>query len=115
MKTIGERIVFLREKYNITQKTLAKDVNITEASLSRYENNLREPKAEIVANLAVRLNTTADFLLGCSNSPRLSNSNEDNALLQDIQSLSAESKAELNKYVNLLKIRDSAATGKAKK
>jgi len=64
METIGQRIKHLREKKELTQKQLADLVGITEASLSRYENDLREPKAEIVSRIAKALNTTTDFLLG---------------------------------------------------
>ena len=113
MKTIGQRIVFLREKYNITQKTLAKDINITEASLSRYENDLREPKAEIVKKLAQRLNTSADFLLACSDDATAPTYN--NEFLQNISSLSQESKEELTKYIDLLKIKDNISANQNKK
>ena len=64
MKTLGERIVFLREEHNISQKELAITVQITAATLSRYENNLSEPNAAILCRLATALNTSTDFLLG---------------------------------------------------
>lgn len=35
----------------------------SEASLSRYENNLREPKAEIIARLSKALVCSTDYLL----------------------------------------------------
>ena len=64
MDTIGERIVFLREECDMSQKELAYAIDIAPTSLSRYENNLYEPKAEILLRLASVLNTTSDFLLG---------------------------------------------------
>lgn len=64
MKTIGERIVFLREDREISQKELAEKVGITAASLSRYENNIYDPKGTIILSLAKHLNTSTDFLLG---------------------------------------------------
>ena len=64
MKTLGERIVFLREEYNISQKELAITVQITAATLSRYENNLSEPNAATLCRLANALKTSTDFLLG---------------------------------------------------
>lgn len=64
MKTLGERIVFLREENNISQKELAITVQITAATLSRYENNLSEPNAAILCRLAYALHTSTDFLLG---------------------------------------------------
>ncbi len=64
MKSLGERIVFLREEHNISQKELAITVQITAATLSRYENNLSEPNADILCRLTNALQTSADFLLG---------------------------------------------------
>lgn len=64
MKSLGERIVFLREEHNISQKELAITVQITAATLSRYENNLSEPNADILCRLASALQASADFLLG---------------------------------------------------
>lgn len=67
MASIGERILNLRKKQNLSQKELAEKVGITEASLSRYENNLREPKAEIIAKISEILGCSTDYLLGLSN------------------------------------------------
>ncbi|MCT4597836.1 MAG: helix-turn-helix transcriptional regulator [Vallitalea sp.] len=66
--SIGNRILKIRKKKNLTQKELAHKVHVTEATISRYENNLREPKGEIINKLAIALNTTTDYLLGRSNS-----------------------------------------------
>ena len=64
MNSIGERIVFLREERDMSQKNLAYTIGIAPTSLSRYENNLYEPKAEILNRLASALDTTSDFLIG---------------------------------------------------
>lgn len=63
MDTIGERIIFLREEREISQKALAIEIGITATTLSRYENGIYEPKAEIIRRLAVALNTTSDWLM----------------------------------------------------
>lgn len=67
MASIGERILNLRKNLNLSQKELAQKVGITEASLSRYENNLREPKAEIIAKISETLGCSTDYLLGLTN------------------------------------------------
>ena len=67
MASIGERILTLRKSRNLSQKELAEQVGITEASLSRYENNLREPKGEIIAKIAEALKCSTDYLLGLTN------------------------------------------------
>ncbi len=63
-KEFGERLWSLLQKQGITQKQLADRINTTEATLSRYVSGDREPKAEMLANIATSLNTTSDYLLG---------------------------------------------------
>lgn len=63
MQSIGDRIKYLRESLDLRQKDLADKTGITEATLSRYENNLREPKGEIVSKLAKALDVSSNFLL----------------------------------------------------
>lgn len=64
METIGERISKARRYLNLNQKELCQRANITEASLSRYENNIREPKALVLTKLADALDVSTDYLLG---------------------------------------------------
>jgi transcriptional regulator with XRE-family HTH domain len=66
MKHIGKRITELRTKKGYSQKTLAKMTGITEASLSRYENDLREPKISTLVKLSTTLDCTVDYLIGKS-------------------------------------------------
>lgn len=60
---IGNRIEKLLKASGYTQKKLALMVGVTEAAMSRYLRNDREPKIEVVANLATALNTTSDYLI----------------------------------------------------
>ena len=63
MNQMGERIQNLMKENGYTQKELANMVGVTESAMSRYLRNEREPKAEIIANLATALNTTSDYLI----------------------------------------------------
>ncbi|MCL2086219.1 MAG: helix-turn-helix domain-containing protein [Oscillospiraceae bacterium] len=63
MSGIGERIVFLRELNDISQTSLAKKVGLSATTLSKYEKNLREPRADIIVKIADALKTNADYLL----------------------------------------------------
>lgn len=63
-KNIGARIYNALNKKGISQKELAERINVSEAVVSRYINGQREPKANIIANIATALNTTSDYLLG---------------------------------------------------
>lgn len=77
VNTIGERIVFLREKQGISQKELARQLGITAATLSRYENNLYDPKGEIIVRLSNSLQTSADYLLGITSDYRMPQKSND--------------------------------------
>ena len=46
-KTIGEKITFLRNEMNITQKELAQKLGISVASIAIYELNERIPRDEM--------------------------------------------------------------------
>ena len=60
---IGDRIFKLLQTTNYTQKELAHMVGVTEAAMSRYLRNEREPRMEVIANLATVFNTTTDYLI----------------------------------------------------
>lgn len=62
-KEFGQRLLRLLNKQGMTQKELAERINTTEATLSRYVSGDREPKAEMLANIATALHTTSDYLL----------------------------------------------------
>ncbi len=64
MNSIGKKITQLRTEMGYTQKQLAKLASITEASLSRYENGLREPKINTLVKLAKVLGCTVDYMVG---------------------------------------------------
>ncbi|MCT7671628.1 MAG: helix-turn-helix domain-containing protein [Lactobacillus iners] len=63
-KEIGGRISIELKKKNISQKQLAERINLSETVVSRYISGEREPKANVLANIATALNTTSDYLLG---------------------------------------------------
>lgn len=63
-KLLPERLSELIEKSHYSRSQIAQMCGTTEASLSRYINGERMPKAEILANLATALGTTSDYLLG---------------------------------------------------
>lgn len=60
---LGNRVTKLMKECGYTQKELAAMVGVTESAMSRYLSNEREPKMEVIANLATALNTTSDYLI----------------------------------------------------
>lgn len=100
MESLGDRIANLRKELDINQKELATKVGITEASLSRYENNLREPKSEIIVRLAKALETSTDYLLGVNDNTNISK--EDKLIIENL-SVSEKIKKLLEKIYSLEK------------
>lgn len=66
MATFKDRLKQLRLEKKITLDRMADDLNTTKASLSRYENGLRDPKTEFLNELANYFGVTVDFLMGRS-------------------------------------------------
>ena len=63
--SIGEALVTLRRARGLTQETLADLSAVTQATLSRYENDLRDPSDDARGSLAAALGVTTEFLQEC--------------------------------------------------
>lgn len=61
---IGYRLRNLLEEKDITQRKLAKSLNISPAALNGYIQNRREPDASTLVRLASYFNTTTDYIYG---------------------------------------------------
>lgn len=62
MATLGEQLKSLRIKKGMTQEQLAKKLNTTKAAISRYEKDQRQPKLELLTEMAMILDANADDL-----------------------------------------------------
>jgi Zn-dependent peptidase ImmA (M78 family)/transcriptional regulator with XRE-family HTH domain len=62
MNQIGDVILTTRRAAGLTQEELADRLGITQAALSRYENDLREPDDAMVARMSEILDVTPEFL-----------------------------------------------------
>lgn len=76
MATFAERLKELRNDKEITLDKLAELLETTKATLSRYENNLREPKHEFVQKCADFFNVSVDYMVGKSNNKVLNKKDE---------------------------------------
>lgn len=63
MNNLGEVLVTARRACGFTQEELATAAGVTQAALSRYENDLREPEPDVLARLAGALGVTETFLV----------------------------------------------------
>jgi len=61
---LGEKISLALKSANMQQKELAERLGIATATVSRYISGERDPKPEVLAQIAVTLGTTTDYLLG---------------------------------------------------
>jgi len=52
MKTIGQKIEFLREEKKINQDALSKIIGVSSAAISKWEQDVSKPKAESVIKLS---------------------------------------------------------------
>lgn len=67
LSILGKRIKKLREEAGLSQKELAKRLNISNTTLSQYETGQRVPSDDIKIKIAEFFNTTIDYLLGRTN------------------------------------------------
>jgi len=66
MATFGERLKELRKEKDLTLEELAKLFGTTNATLSRYETNQRQPKMDLVRELAEYFGVSVDYITGKS-------------------------------------------------
>ncbi len=60
----GERLKSLRNEKSIGQNLLAKELCLSNASISYWETGKQEPCAEAIFKLAQYFDVSADYLLG---------------------------------------------------
>ena len=63
MEALGGRLKKLLQDSGYSQKELAGMAGVTEAAMTRYLQDDRVPRADVIANLATALNTTSDYII----------------------------------------------------
>lgn len=63
LKTIGDKIEFLREIKGLTQESLAKIVEVSPGAVSKWEQDISKPKAKSMTKLADYFNVTLASLM----------------------------------------------------
>lgn len=74
------RIRELRRAFGITQEKLARDMNITQASVSLYEQGTNIPTDMVIA-MSEYFHVSTDYLLGVNSAENISVSREENMVL----------------------------------
>jgi len=65
-RSFGAALSELRRSFDLSQRTLAADLHISQALLSHYENGTREPGLPFVCRVCDYFGVSADFILGRS-------------------------------------------------
>ena len=116
--SLSERLKELRTKQNISQYTLAENLNLSRGLLSNYEQGRREPDYDTLLLIANYFDVSVDYILGVTEvKKRLLHNNMSDKykrLMISILDLSKQSLEELEKYIDLLKLRDEQTNQKEK-
>ena len=62
--SFAEILSFLRREIGLSQRRAAADLGVSQALLSHYENDAREPKLDFVVKACDYYGVTADYILG---------------------------------------------------
>lgn len=92
----------LRINKNISQLELAKLLNTSQQTISYYEQGKRDPDTNTLLFLSEYFGVSIDYILGNESQDIITEQ-----IMLEYNSLSEESKRDFQKYLELLKIKDS--------
>jgi len=103
--TLGEHILSLRKKQNLSQAALGKMISTSGDIIGRYERNIMTPSIDVIIKIADALNVSIDFLVG-----KTSLELDNNILkrLEDISKLSPDEKDKIFMVIDTF-LRDANA------
>lgn len=64
MDKFSKRLKELRQEKGLSLEQLAKEINVSDVAIGRWERKLRIPNIEVLIALAQFFNVSADYLLG---------------------------------------------------
>lgn len=93
----GEILSSLRTKRGMTQAQLARKLNLSNVSISKYENGNQFPDTDTLKKIADVFNVSTDYLLGRDETfPQ-------NLAFDNLAGLTEEDLNKVNKYIELVK------------
>lgn len=101
------RIAERRKQMHMSQEELAAAIGTNQRQISRYENGVNEPSADVLVELADALSTTTDFLLGRSvdpNRPLRGEFDLDDVEKEVIKILRSKSPSEKKRVMEIVKL-----------
>ncbi len=64
MNKFSSRIVELRVENGLTQENFAKEINVSQSTVAKWESGSREPSFDMLILLAKHFKVSTDYLLG---------------------------------------------------
>lgn len=64
MSKFGERLTELRKEKGYSQRELARQINISQATIARWEAKTQEPLADNILEVAIFFSVSTDYMLG---------------------------------------------------
>ena len=64
MKIFAERLKELRQEEKLSTKKMGEKIGVSDATISRWENNLADPPIESLKKIAEYFKVSADYLIG---------------------------------------------------
>lgn len=96
------RLKYLRNEKKITQRQLAKLLNLSSSTIAMYETGKRKPDCETLQRIADFFDVSTDYLLGRTDILNPYTENDGNISL-DLSGLSKKDIDKVQEYVELLK------------
>lgn len=72
-ETLGLKLKQAREKWGFTQKEVAKETNIKQTTISKYENGTPKPDIETLAKLIDFYQEDANYIIGTRGRNKIEN------------------------------------------
>ncbi len=98
-----KRIKQLREEKHLSQQRLALDLNVSQATVSKYELGQTDPDIQMIVNLAKYFRVSADYLLEISDDKQNISDNRlsetEKQLIVDFKRLNEIQQAKLLAYL----------------
>lgn len=96
MADFSERLKLLRNEKGLTLDQLKDILGTTKATLSRYENGLREPKVDFASKAANYFGVSLDYILGVSDIREINELNTNEKLARKLLEEFEENNIELS-------------------
>lgn len=100
--SFGNTLKYLRNNRGLSQRELAKVLNVAPSTLAMYELDKREPDYEILKKIADFFEVSTDYLLGRSDVPNPLGKAAEESPNYDLEDLPEEAKKTLEDFINYI-------------